>query len=174
MAIHFEYLSIDPRPEVNAEFIIGVANSYYPEIQRILSMFDTPNAEEAYNQMIEAAKMTAKTNSASTSMNPSEYIQKKYSDERTEDIRVLHDNVIRNIMITCQTNNEVYTLKRIEGAVDYVMGLKKNANATEHELSSAAYAKLKKGPSDKRRSFKKKAVMDDTHIEIQNRLLGSC
>ena len=171
MAMHFEYLRIDPRPEVDTEFIIGVAKSYYPEIQRILSRFDTPDAEEAYNQMIEAAKMAAQTYLEPSQPNPVEYIQKKYGDASTEDRRVLRDNVIRNVMITAQTNNEVYTLKRIETAVDYVMGLKKNRQATEYELSSAAYTRLKKGPSDKRGGHKKKAVMDDSHLEIKKRLL---
>ena len=172
MAMHFEYLRIDPRPVVNAEFVFDVANSYYPEIQRILSRLDTPDAEEVYNQMIEEAKTTADAYCAGTQIHPAEYIQEKLKDKETANRRTLRDNVIQNIMITAKTNGEVYTLKRIENAVEYVMGLKKNTNATEQELSKAVYARLKKGPSDRRGNTKKKAVMDATHISLKNHLLN--
>lgn len=173
MAVHFEYLRMDPRPEINAEFISEVAYSYYPEIQRILSKLDTPDAEEMYNQIMDEAKVTADAYFNVTQIRPEAYIEEKLQDSSTENRIILRDNVVRNIMITAKTNGEVYTQKRIENAVDYVMGLKKNANASESDLSKAAYARLKKGPSDKRKRTKKKAVMDSEHIEIRNHLLGA-
>jgi hypothetical protein len=174
MAVHFEYIRIDPRPKIDGKFIIDVAHSYYPEIQRILSILDTPYAEEAYNQMIEAAKATADTYLTTTQIQPTEYILKKQIDSAEEGRSGLRDNIIQNILITAKTNGEVYTLKHIEETVDYIMSLKKNYNATEEKLTKNVYTRLKKGPSDKRRNTKKKANMDNTHIEIMNHLLDSC
>ena len=172
MAVHLEYFRTTPRPAVDYEFIVDVANSYYPEIQRILWSLDTPAAEEAYNQMIEDSKAAIDVLLPPAPMCPAERIQKKYGDAETEVQRTVRDNVIQNIMITAKTNGDVYIMNHIENAVDYVMGLKKNANATEQELSAAAYARLKKGSSDKRRGPKKKASEDAMHIEIRNHLLN--
>ncbi len=163
---------MEPRPEVNADFIRMIANEFFPAIQGILAKLDEPYAEELYEQMLEKSRETKIAYSPLTQRDPAEYLLERFDDPATSSRQIMWERVVRNVMTTAETNGDVYNQKRVEQAVDYVMGLKKNANASEQELSRAAYARLKKGKSDKRKASGKRAVMDSEHIDIKNRLLG--
>ena len=68
---------------------------------------------------------------------------------------------------------EIYNKTRIEQAVDHAIGLKRNVNADEGMITKDAYQWLKTHASDKRSGTKKKAVMDDEHIQIRDELLNN-
>ena len=99
------------------------------------------------------------------------YQQMKISEEKG--LPAIKNNAIQNIMNAISITGEIYNKTRIEQAVDHAIGLKRNVNANEGMITKDAYQWLKTHASDKRSGTKKKAVMDDEHIQIRDELLNN-
>lgn len=172
--MHQEYFNCTgERPKIDAEYVHMIANKYFPGTQRWLKEIDDPFAEEAYREQLQAEKKNIEMVLEESIDNFEQDALSRYADPNMVARQAIKNNVIKNIQKTLTTTKETYNQNRIIDAVGYVMGLKKNLNADERKLTEEAYARLKRGPSDKRARPKKKATMDDMHIALKNGLLGS-
>lgn len=177
MYMQIDYLEADDdnKPTIDSKYVYKISDTYFPGMKRLLKHIDEVNVDKELFDNLQQIKFEIDSilNDADIK-NATEFALNNMNSTCQQDKFNIRNNVITNVTNTLNISkpNEHYNHATIEKAVDYVMGLKKNLNATEHELSQKAYERLISKPSDKRPGIKKKMnpVIDDIHIDMRKQL----
>ena len=174
MYMQIHYLRAKKKPVINADYIYRISRQYFPGIQPFLDDMNNHNYEKKREEIMKNGNLELERliqNAQQEANREKIYQQMKISEEKG--LPAIKNNAIQNVINTISITGEIYNKARIEQAVDHVIGLKRNVNADESMITKDAYQWLKAHASDKRSGTKKKAVMDDEHIQIRDELLNN-
>lgn len=174
MYMQIHYLRAKKKPIINADYIYRISRQYFPGIQPFLDDMNNHNYEKKREEIMKNGNLELERliqNAQQEANREKIYQQMKISEEKG--LPAIKNNAIQNIMNAISITGEIYNKTRIEQAVDHAIGLKRNVNANEGMITKDAYQWLKTHASDKRSGTKKKAVMDDEHIQIRDELLNN-
>lgn len=139
MCMHYEYFRRKTKPQITPEFIIGVANKFYPNMQKVLANMENGSQES------ELAKL--KKNAEHKITEIVDYEKQKESEDKLLNNAEIQKQRIAQIanVITNIKNMYDFTDAQIEEAYKKIMGKKINEGKSEKEISRLTLELLNKG-----------------------------
>ena len=173
--MHIHYVRLKNKPTINSDYISLISNKYFPGMQVLLEQLKTGSiSEAAFEQKSKEIRSGAERKleiemEALRVQQATKQIAQDVQDKQTRNYDQILRNVAQNIKTTLQFTGEEYSDDLIVKAINHVMGLKKNSDADEKQITQQAYQCLKHKPAEKNPKGKR-AVMDDSHIHMRNAL----
>lgn len=173
--MHFHYIRLKNKPTIHADYISLISRKYFPGMQVLLEQLRVGHlSEAAFDKKSKEIRSNADKKldieiEALRVQQAMEQISQDTQEKQDRNYDQILRNIFQNIKNTLIFTGEEYSDDVIMKAANHVMGLKRNLNADEMQLTQQTYQWIKRKPPEKKPRGKR-AVMDQSHIHMRNAL----
>lgn len=158
LVLIYQYMQIDyvfakVKPTIDAAYVDKVVNKYMAQLITTLNKKNKVS-EQRRKELIEKAQEDIQ-NINIDSKELAKFLEENIGSNENIELERKKENVIDNVLITCETTGKVFNRETVRDVVDKVLIVKRNKNKDEIELSKMVYDRLKDRKDDRRKGYKK-------------------